>query len=66
MIFRKWKSFGIPFMLFSKEIQDNRETRAKEVIIVGNLKMSSDTNHGKTRLIEKINDCIVANVAGTD
>lgn len=46
MIFRKWKSFGIPFMLFSKEIQDNRETRAKEVIIVGNLKMSSDTNHG--------------------
>lgn len=66
MIFRNWKSFGIPLTLFSKEIQDNRETRAKEVIIVGNLKMSSDTNHGKTRLIEKINDCIVANVAGTD
>lgn len=53
-------------MLFSKEIQDNRETHAKEVIIVSNLKMLSDTNHGKTRLIEKINDCIVANVAGTD
>lgn len=53
-------------MLLSKEIQDSPETRAKEVIVVGNLKMSSDTNHGKTQLIEKINDCIVANVAGTD